>query len=112
MHIKDASLDGSYISMQRILRQTGGLDFTTEDASVLVIKDRQEIRMITLNLEMQHAQVLKITQCEEDNAGWIFTHSLIVERYLNKIIITTTSTSRASEGKAKERKILQYRLSA
>jgi hypothetical protein len=55
MHIKDASLDGSYISMQRILRQTGGLDFTTEDASVLVIKDRQEIRMITLNLEKQHA---------------------------------------------------------
>ena len=85
MHIKDASLDGSYISMQRILRQTGGLDFTTEDASVLVIKDRQDIRMITLNLEKQQAQVLKITQCEEENAGWIFTHSLIVERYLNKL---------------------------
>ena len=112
MHIKDASLDGSYISMQRILRQTGGLDFSTSDASVLVIKDRQEIRMITLDLEKQHAQVLTITQCEEENAGWIFTHSLIVERYLNKIIITTTSTSRASEGKGKERKILQYRLSA
>ena len=68
--------------------------------------------MITLNLEKQQAQVLKITQCEEENAGWIFTHSLIVERYLNKIIITTTSTSRVSEDKGKERKILQYRLSA
>jgi hypothetical protein len=105
MNVKDASLDGSYISLQRIIRQQG-LDFTTEEASVLIIKDRQEIRMVTLNLEKQQSQVLKITQCEEENAGWIFSHSLIVERYLNKIIITTTSTSKKSEGKDKERKIL------
>ena len=40
MNIKDASLDGSYISLQRILRQQGVNDFSTEEAAVLLIKDR------------------------------------------------------------------------